>query len=87
MSRNRKSLESFDVLPVIEKPVPLRYLRGEVDNMAAKEKVVLWLDGERVAHEDGRVTCQRESHTAGNAVVYVSPAREMNGLCSDTEGS
>lgn len=61
-----------NVLPVAQVTVALRSLCGEVDQVAAKEEVVLRADGQGVAHEDGGVAGQGSSHGTGNAVAPVS---------------
>ena len=55
-------------IPVVEVSVSLDDLRGEVDGVAAKEQVVGWADGQRVAHKRCRVERQGARHAAGDAV-------------------
>jgi hypothetical protein len=57
-----------DSLPVVQKPISLRRLRSSVDDMASKEQIVLWRDGEGVACKDGRVHGEGNGHAAGDAV-------------------
>lgn len=65
--RRLRRLLAAVVVPV-DVTVPLRQLRELVDQVAAEEEVVLWLDGERVAHERGRIDGQGECHLARDAV-------------------
>lgn len=64
--RRPRRLLAAVVVPV-DVAVPLRQLRDLVDQVAAEEEVVLRLDGERVAHERGRVDGQGKRHLARDA--------------------
>jgi hypothetical protein len=57
-----------NVLPVIQIPISLRKLRTEIYSMAREEQVILWLDGEGVAHECGGVDGQGAGHASGDTV-------------------
>ena len=43
------------LLPVLHVSISLRQLRAEVYEVASKEEVVLWLDGESISHEDSGI--------------------------------
>lgn len=51
-------------VPVVQVPVALYDLRGEVDRVTAEEEVVCGCDGHGVAHEGGRVEGKGAGHAA-----------------------
>jgi hypothetical protein len=59
----------YNILPVVQISITLCNLGGEVDDVAAEEKIVLGRDGQSVAGEDGRVEGEGASHGTGDAVV------------------
>lgn len=56
---------------VVDVPVSLDELRGEVDGVAAEEEVVCGRDGQGVAHESARVEGEGARHAAGDAGVVL----------------
>jgi hypothetical protein len=53
-----------DLLPVIHKPIPLGKLCSGVDDVTAKEQVILWCDSQGITRKSSRVNSQGSSHTA-----------------------
>lgn len=57
-----------NILPVVQKSVSLRSLSGEVDEVAAKQEIVLGRDGEGVTHEGARVDHECTGHGSRDAI-------------------
>jgi len=77
----RKRCFPTSEIPVVEVPVPLYELRGEVDSVAPKQQVVCWCDGHGVAHECCRVECQGACHAARDATTLVRTASLLAAKC------
>ena len=67
-ARSAQWRQGQSILPIVQKPVSLNNLCGEVNGMAAKEKVVLRGDSEGVAHEGSGVDDQGASHGSGDTI-------------------
>ena len=59
--------EKHHLLPIFQKPNPLRRLACEIYGMAGEEEIVFWCDGHRIARKGPGVDCQSGRHAAGDA--------------------
>ena len=67
LSPERRRNENGHSLPILHIAISLRQLGTKIDNMAAKQQIILWLDRQSVAHKGAGIQDQGARHAAGYA--------------------